>query len=422
MRSATLSALAVVALGCSGDFELASLDASLEPARDDAPFRFDPRDYAAKDGPSPSRAAAWSWPAPEAFRARFEERATNARSFGVAVGRRILVGDEFVEIHERPRLVLSVVAGTDGSPAWVMVDGPAPIRRGGDVFPRFVEVLAGDPLQPGRVRLGPPQYATYVDVEYASPPRRLRDEDVRDWVYARTLVESGLELTDANAESTRELVTDDGDWSAAETREAELTVACYESGLVGCYLAGRLGLVLRGQSGSTARPLPLPTVEPEILARGPVDLTRFFIGYLLDEMVISAPAMPRWSSAPSMPRWVAHAAFESGQAGAIRTELFRRARDPERDAWTRMRMLSMLTALLEVDRKPRGKWPRDPYDFIEGASAECALAVLAEPQWTMEDAHERCVEHPRRLAEALQFEYLSPMILRAKRELLVEPP
>lgn len=420
-----------MALGCSGEFELAvaSDAAEIEPPRGDAPFVWDPRDFAARDVPPPSRAAAWSWPEPDAFRARFEERATDARSFGIAVGKHIDVDGEVnqcIYVNEHgvetltKRVAFSVAVWTDGSPTTLAFDRGVPLRDGGP-FLRVEEVTAGDPLQPGRFSFGHAMDPKYFDVEYALPPRRLHDEDFRDWVYARTLVESGLELAAANAESTRELITDDGDATAAEAREAELGVDCYESGLVGCYLAGRLGLIMGGLA-RVPSPHLRPAIDPEVLARGPVDLTRFFIGYLVDEMVVNTPAIQRFNWRLSMPFWVAFAAFDSGHAPTLKDELFRRARDPARDMWSRVYMLSALTALLDLDGAPREKWPMDPYDVVEAANTECALAVLAERFWTMDQAFERCVVQPRHAAEALAFQYIGSRFPWWNREAYVDPP
>ncbi len=343
------------------------------------------------------------------------------RSLGVTVGRRVYIDTDGREIPEVQRRALGVVARADGLPPLVVADGLRSCFRGA-MRPRLEEVTGGDPFEPGRVRLGSVDQRTYFDVEYGFPARRLHDEDFRDWVYARTLVDSGLELADANAESAR-LFDDDplDDGTAAETGESERGVACYESGLVDCYLAGRLGLLVRDPREISQRLLPRPAIEPKVLERGPVDLTRFFVGYLLDEADVT-PAMPRWAWSLSMPRWLALATVDSGHAAAVKAELFRRARDPERDIWTRMRMVSMLTTLLDAVRAPRGEWPRDPFDDMGEASTECALAVLANQNWTMEEAHERCVVRQRKVDEALQFDILSPRILRMRREACVEPP
>jgi hypothetical protein len=87
-----------------------------------------------------------------------------------------------------------------------------------------------------------------------------------------------------------------------------------------------------------------------------------------------------------------------------------------------MSMLSTLTALVDVDQVPRDAWLRDQKRVFEQATEECALAVLAEPNWTVEQAYDRCLAHPRRVADAAVFEYLSPMVLRMRRKGCADPP
>jgi hypothetical protein len=390
---------------------------------------------------APERAATWDWPTEAEFQARFSLWPSEAWSFGVVIGRRLQRGADGVAFGG---LEVRLTEPADDA-ATLLVD-PEPLRfcRGGRRFQRWTEpILSGHPFEPGELELrSSGDYGRGFLVESVAPPRRLLAEDWRDLVYARTILDAGLDLALANRETaeseTREACEDDAclrrTERAALAREAELANACNEAGLAACYLAGRLQIIgewarsrglgyFSASLGADDAPLGVDAAPPPagagVRARGPVDLGRFFFGLLLDADLM-APATVRCWEAGAQGK-LARAIAETGNSASIADELQQRALDSRRDPWTRARVVQLLTALCDLEPALGCTVPEEPDQAGNYASMPCALAVLASSDWTLSEAHAGCVQAAREVDErtwrnALKAHFLLAMkVLEASR-------
>ena len=358
--------------------------------------------------PPPPHASFWSWPNAAEFEEHCRRLPTQAWSPGVVIGYPVPAAG----VEPEPE-VIAVRWDEAGNAAFDHVNTPHVCRNA--QLP-LEPIVAGDPETPGRIILGYGGRA--FEVLAATSRQPLAPEDWRDWAYARSLIDSGEALAEANRRSAE----DDADLSCGESaaqecwdrasqrrvaRESEFANACFDAGLIACYLVGRLGIVHDGARWPDVRRAGLPVgVDVATLRRSPVDLVRFFTGLLIDIEFGERAAFPRACADDDPSVWVAVAIADAGQSDLVASVLHHRAQDPARDPWTRARMVSLLLALQGLERTQardsnRRNVPRD----IAWSATQCALAVVASRGWSVEQAYSRCVDRPR---EAARWRVVAP--------------
>lgn len=431
-----MSASSLAIGGCAGEVAwVADPGASEVAPHGDS---WDPADYAPKVSPPPLRAARWDWPAGEEFQKRSSLWAMEAWSLGVLIGRQGSSA-EFGGKSRLGELELRLARrGEREHHSLLESDGPHTCR-GWSPHRSEEPILAGDPFSTGQIEL-----RSFLErerrfaVQSVAPPRALTAEDWRDWVYARTIVYAGLGLARANRETAtaegKGLCMDDATdviseecWHRTKIyeleRTAELATACYESGLVACYLAARLALVdewtLLARSG-----IELPKgLEPGSLARGPLALDRFFAGLLIDTDS-AEPAFVRACWDIETPIWLALAIADTSTSALIMDGLQRRALDPGRDVWTRIRIIQVLSALGDIDTRSTDTGASLPAPHsLRYADSFCALGLFVWNGWTTEEARARCIEKPQQIWRDLDRASGTPAVrtvIAARRQHLAD--
>ena len=397
-RLVTLGAWLAILGGCTNGVEWEPDAASSVSSPG---FAWEAKSFAPKNAPPPERAATWDWPSESEFETRFSRWPSEAWALGVLIGDWVFIDSDSGQRNTAGPEIHVAQLREHQPPLFLTPWTWRTCRGSHSAWSSHGPILAEEPFSPGELELQPrPTIELRFHVQSVAPPRRMLAEDWRDWVYARTLLDYGIALADANRETAAgeerdasALAEDEQSWDRLAQsrldREAELANACYEAGLVACYLVGRLAVLHQWTINQPVvdpdRGPPLPaSLAPGVLDRGPVDLARFSFGLLLDwdlydpqrEIVCGHP-----EPTPQLARLIA----DSTALEPVADELHARALDPRRDPWTRAQLVSLLTALHDL------QLARDETQAPGHADTFCALAVLASPDWTIEEAHARCV-------------------------------